>query len=69
MGHSSDKDINALIRLAKKAGWTFSVASNGHGKLTPTDGSRVITFPLTPSGHTPAAKALRSKLRKRGVDV
>jgi hypothetical protein len=69
MGLSSDKDINVLIRKAKKAGWKMEFSSSGHGKLVPPNGGRVLTFPLTPSGHTPAAKALRSKLRKRGVDV
>jgi hypothetical protein len=64
----ADGDMDSLVEAAWRAGAHCELGGNGHMKVYPLDGSRLVTIPATPSDHR-TYQNKRSALRRAGIPV
>jgi len=60
-------DVDLLLQAAWFQGCDIVLGGNGHFKIYPPDGSRVIPIPQTPSGYK-TIQNKRSQLKRQGID-
>jgi hypothetical protein len=61
-------EMDFLVEAAWNAGAHCELGGNGHMKVYPQNGSRMITIPATPSDHR-TFQNKRSALRRGGIPV
>lgn len=64
----TDKDIERLVRAARKAGWEVSITGSGHIRFRSPDRSVPLVFGALTTG-THGARALRRDLAKAGLEA
>ena len=62
------KTVRKIRKEAQEAGWDERQARGGHVVLYPTDGSRPITLPGSPSDAR-GMRTLEVQLRRAGLDI
>jgi hypothetical protein len=59
------KDIEHIIRMARRQGWRVEKAKSGHWMLYSPDGSAIVVASATPSSHRSVEQTI-AKLRRCG---
>lgn len=63
----SNKEIEKMVRLARKAGWDVEMTKNNHIRFKPPTGGDMIIAGLTPN--TSGVLQTRKRLRRAGLAV
>lgn len=66
-GFGSNKEIEKMIRLARKDGWEVELTRNNHIRFKPPNGGDMIIAGLTPNDS--GVLQTRKRLRRAGLRV
>lgn len=64
--YGTDKDVEKVIRKARKAGWEIELTGGNHIKFTSPRGGKPVIGSLSP-GSSRAVRTLRHNLEKAGL--
>lgn len=64
--YGTDKDVEKVIRKARKAGWDIQITGGNHIKFQPPKGGQAVIGSLSP-GSSRSVRTLRHNLAKAGL--
>lgn len=65
---SQKKDMEQLVKRARRQGWRVEITNGGHYRFFPTNGDTPIIAAYTPSGSRTIANT-KSRLKRAGLQL